>query len=246
MRMITSLACMWVATATAAHSDCRQALVLALDVSGSVNAEEYAQQVQGLAAALNAPDVRELILTATDVPLSLAAFEWSSRNHQHIILPWVDITDAQTLDAAIARIAGHTPVRAGLKTAMGQALGFAGAMLEMRQNCWALTIDVSGDGRNNIGPLPSDTYRSELFSRITVNALVIGQPDRDRPTDTRPTISQNELLEYFETEVITGPDAFAMLAQGYADYARAMRQKLLRELELPMLSAVEIDQVSWE
>ena len=68
---------------------CRLALVLALDVSGSVDPQEYAQQVQGLAAALDHPEIRDQLLDSAGAPVSLAVFEWSSRNHQFIIQPWI-------------------------------------------------------------------------------------------------------------------------------------------------------------
>ena len=221
-----------------AQEACRQALVFALDVSGSVNAQEFRDQVDGLAAALGSPEVRDLILTGTETPVVLAAFEWSSRNHQHVILPWTRITDAAALDRVIARIAAHRPVRAGLKTAMGQALLFAAEMLSGQAHCWTQTIDVSGDGRNNIGPVPRQAYELPQFSGVNVNALVIGQPDRDAATSTRPSLSREELRAYFETQVIKGPNSFAIVARGYADYARAMREKLLLELELPVFGAL--------
>lgn len=125
---------------------CRLALVLALDVSGSVDPVEYVQQVSALAAALDHPDVRAEILDGSGALVSLAVFEWSSRNHQYVIQPWIAIDSSDALDAAIARIRSHRKVRAGLKTALGTALLFAASLLEDRSACWVKTIDVSGDG----------------------------------------------------------------------------------------------------
>lgn len=211
---------------------CRHALVLALDVSGSVNSVEYAQQVNGLANALNDPDVRALILWSADAPVALAVFEWSSRNHQYIIQPWISLDSPAALDQAIMRIRSHKPVRAGLKTGLGTALTFGAALLEEQSNCWQHTIDVSGDGKNNIGLSPQEAYRATNFAKITVNALVVGDPTHSSEGGTGQ--SPEALKQYFEDEVIHGPFAFAMVAQGHADYARAMRQKLLRELALPV------------
>ena len=78
------------------------------------------------------------------------------------------------LDAAIARIRSHQPMRAGLKTELGTPLIFAAGMLDRQSQCWQWTIDVSGDGRNNIGPTAQQAYSLDGFSRVTVNALVIG------------------------------------------------------------------------
>lgn len=226
-------ACLVFATSAAAQS-CRQALVLALDVSGSVNQEEYAQQIQGLATALNAPEVRALILLGADAPVSLAVFEWSSQNHQYVIQPWTDLTNGQALDAAIARIGRHRPVRAGLKTALGTALLFAENLFDARPQCWTKTIDVSGDGKNNIGPSPAIIYDRPAFDTITVNALVVGDP----ATASGATlgIKPESLRDYYRTEVIHGPTAFTMIANGYADYARAMELKLIKELQPAALS----------
>lgn len=212
---------------------CRLALVLALDVSGSVDPVEYAQQVNGLAAALDHPDVRAQILNGAGAPVSLAVFEWSSRNHQYIIQPWITLGSAAALDSAISRIRSHRKVRAGLKTALGTALSFGATLMREKSQCWAKTIDVSGDGKNNIGLSPAQIYWGGAFDQITVNALVIGGG-----ADTQD-VSKLELLRYFETEVIHGATSFAMIANGYDDYADAMRRKLIRELQFPMLGAVD-------
>lgn len=214
---------------------CRQALVLALDVSGSVNAQEYQQQVNGLADALDSPEVRHLILFGADAPVALAVFEWSSRNHQLMIQPWVMLNSPGALDAAIARIRQHRKQRAGLKTALGTALMHAAALLRQQPDCWRKTIDVSGDGPNNIGATPAQTYDTTDFGGATVNALVIGSTDRDFG------LSDHDLQRYFEQEVLMGPGAFSIIAHGYADYARAMQLKLERELQLPIFGSLSAD-----
>ncbi len=215
---------------------CRQALVLALDVSGSVNPTEYAQQIEGLAAALGDPQVRALILLGADAPVTLAVFEWSSRNHQFVIQPWIMLDSAAALDVAILRIRSHRKVRAGLKTALGSALNVAAGLLREQSHCWKHTIDVSGDGKNNIGVAPDQIYAIGGFDGITVNALVVGDP-LDGAGDGN-NVSPAELRSYFETQVIFGPNAFAMIANGYADFARAMQRKLMKEISLPMFGQI--------
>ncbi|MEP4194855.1 MAG: DUF1194 domain-containing protein [Aliishimia sp.] len=214
---------------------CRLALVLALDVSGSVDPIEYAQQVNGLADALNDPDVRAQILDGAGVHVSLAVFEWSSRNHQYVIQPWTQLTSDAALDDAILRIRRHRKVRAGLKTALGTALNFGANLLDRQTQCWERTIDVSGDGKNNIGLTPAQLYQSSAFDQITVNALVIGGAIENADD----IAAKAGLLHYYETEVIHGTSSFAMIALGYQDYAAAMRRKLIRELEAPVLGASE-------
>ena len=235
MRVLLAALALCLALRPAVAEPCRQALVLALDVSGSVNEVEFAQQVSGLADALDAPEVRALILDSGLPPVSLAVFEWSSWNHQHVIQPWVRLTDAAALDGAILRIRAHRKVRAGLKTGLGTALGFAADLLAERSGCWRHTIDVSGDGINNTGIPPDLVYTLPKFKGITVNALVVGEPSAGREDARNVGITQDELLSYFERQIIRGQGAFAMVADGYADYARAMRRKLERELEVPVV-----------
>lgn len=219
---------------SALADQCRLALVLALDVSGSVNETEYRQQLDGLAFALATDDVRAAILQDIGAPVELAVFEWSSRNHQFIVLPWTKLDSHGTIDRAAVKIRSYRKQRAGLKTALSTALLFAANLLSQKPNCWQHTIDVSGDGKNNIGPDISRTLRHPVFEGVGINALVVG--DTTRPTKDREVTEEKQKLKaYFEGTVIRGPGAFAMVAHGYPDYARAMQKKLLREISAPIL-----------
>ena len=215
---------------------CRLALVLALDVSGSVNEVEYAQQLNGVAFALNSPAVRNAILADVGAPVELAVFEWSSRNHQFFILPWTTLDSHTAIDRAALQIREYQKKRAGLKTALSTALLFAAGLFEGKQHCWKKKIDVSGDGKNNIGPDLAQIYRLPAFKDVTVNALVVGEPSHETAPVRTTGQKKEELRDYYEREVIVGPDAFAMIAHGYEDYARAMQEKLLREIEVPVIS----------
>lgn len=232
MRLIWVALLIFICLAAPAQA-CRQALVLALDVSGSVDGVEYQQQVSGLAFALGHPEIRSAILANVDQPVVLSVFEWSSQNHQYVILPWTRLDSAAALERAIAQVEGHRKVRAGLKTALGTAMAFARELLDLQPSCWQHTIDVSADGRNNSGLTPRQVYEQE-FEGITVNALVVGNPDA--ASGEGRGIQPDALLRYFETDVVHGPGAFAMIAEGYADYARAMKLKLAKELALPVVS----------
>lgn len=221
----------------AVSGTCRLALVLALDVSGSVNEAEYAQQLNGVAFALGSPAVRSSILESAETHVDLVVFEWSSQNHQFVIQPWTTLNSQAAIDRAVARIQGFQRRRAGLKTALSTALIFAANQLQGKSHCWQKKIDVSGDGKNNIGPNVADIYRSPNFRGITVNALVVSDPSTSDPT-SKTAIMKDDLKQYYEREVIFGTGAFAMIAYGYDDYARAMEQKLLHEIELPVLGGL--------
>ncbi len=138
-------------------------------------------------------------------------------------------------DRAIARIGRHRRVRAGLKTALGTALNFGRLMLQQQEGCRQHTIDVSGDGRSNSGPVPAQVYGAG-FDRTTVSVLVIGNPKV--ASGEGKGISQDALQRSFESSVIHGSGAFALVANGYADYARAMKEKLERELTPPVIGAL--------
>lgn len=234
-RVLTMIALFLLALVkSAAAETCRLALVLALDVSGSVNDAEYAQQLEGLAFALNSPVVRSAILDEGP-PVHLSVFEWSSRNHQFMIQPWVTLETDAEIDRAVGRILNYRKQRAGLKTALSTAMLYAGDLLDEKTHCWQRTIDVSGDGKNNIGPPIAQTYRQPLFNGITVNALVVGNPSNGGEAGAPAGITREALKRYYEREVIRGTGSFAMIALGYADYARAMQEKLLREISAPVL-----------
>ncbi|MGX9350780.1 DUF1194 domain-containing protein [Shimia sp. W99] len=209
-----------------ATAECRQALALGLDVSGSVDSKEYRLQLDGLAAALQHPEVVEALLSLPAHPVDLAVYEWSGPYDQRLLLPWRSIGDLATLQS----FAGHlnTVTRSSMdpSTALGTAKTFGGALLARRPACWKHTLDISGDGKSNTGPRPRDI---RLPTHITINALVIGSDDT-ASTDRRQA-DVGELSSYFRAWVIQGPDAFIETAVGFVDFERAMVRKLKRELQ---------------
>jgi len=118
-------------------------------------------------------------------------------------------------------------------TALGDAMQVGLGFLQT-QNCWRRTLDISGDGKSNLGPRPRDVRDAIAASGITINGLVIGA-DTTNGGDIRQA-EIGELSAYYKAEVILGPDAFVQTAIGFEDYARAMTEKLLRELEGVMIS----------
>jgi len=89
---------------SAAQANCRQALAFGLDVSGSVNAEEYQLQLKGLAAALGSPDVTSSILTMAKFPMRTLVFEWSGQNYQPILIPWANILNIEILESLSSKL----------------------------------------------------------------------------------------------------------------------------------------------
>ncbi|WP_342747220.1 DUF1194 domain-containing protein [Oceaniglobus roseus] len=207
------------------HGACRLALALGLDISSSVDAAEDALQRQGLAAALRAPEVAAAVFASAE-PVALAVFEWSGRDQQDLVLDWTLLRAPEDLEAAAERIARSRRSYAEFPTAIGQALIFAAALFATAPPCLYRTLDLSGDGTHNDGPSPIAAYRLPLYREATVNALAI-------------TGASDGLVDYYTDTVLHGPGAFLEIADGFEDFARAMRRKLLREMGARMLGALE-------
>lgn len=210
-------------------TECRQALALGLDVSGSVDAREYRLQMRGVASALDTPEVREKLLSMPSAPVALLVYEWSGPNDQAIIIPWTRIETGASIDTIIETLDQTARREATPGTALGVAMRLGQIYLAQQPDCWKHTLDISGDGKSNLGPRPRDVRDEIEASGITINGLVIGIDDPNIGDIRQAEIG--ELSSYFRAEVIVGPDAFVQTAIGFNDYASAMTQKLLRELE---------------
>lgn len=219
--------CLMIALASpAAAQNCRQALALGLDVSGSVDRREYRLQLDGLADALGHPDVADALLAQTQALVRLAVYEWSAPNDARLVLDWTDITDAARL-ADIQYVLRNTRrADMGPSTGLGAALRTGFTLLEQQPDCWTRTLDISGDGKGNTGQRPQDVTDTPFG--VTVNGLVIGVDDGNSGAERDLQIG--ELTAYYSAYVIRGPNAFVETALGFDDYADAMRRKLLREL----------------
>lgn len=227
--LLVTLLAFYAAVPVAAQT-CRHALALGLDVSGSVDAREYRLQIDGLALALNSAAVRAAVLERTEAPVTLLIFEWSGPQDQSTLVPWTPITDADALNGIIARLADvERRADATPGTALGMAMLHGAQLLAQRGHCWRRTLDISGDGTNNLGPRPHSVKPQLVAQGITINALVI-----DADTPAGGALRQSDIAQlsaYFTAEVILGPDAFVQVASGFEDYATAMEVKLLRELD---------------
>lgn len=222
--MIRALALLLVLWAGMAGAACRQALVLGLDVSGSVDAGEYRLQLEGLAGALTDPEVVAAFLAWPDAPVALSVFEWSGPLTQRVLVPWRVVGTAGDLNAVAARLRGTVrgKPRAAMdpSTAIGAAKRFGAGMLAEQAACWRRILDLSGDGESNSGPRPGEVRPAG----IGINGLVIGA-------------SVPPLAPYYRAYVIQGPQAFVEHAAGFAEFEAAMVRKLKRELQVVVVSA---------
>lgn len=202
-----------------AGAGCRLALLLALDISTSVDMREDRLQREGLAQALRDREVQAAILALPSAPVALAVYEWSGRYQQATTLPWTVLDGPDTLARATGVIAASERAFDRYPTALGYAVGHAATLFAGAPDCAARTLDVSGDGITNDGFGPRLAYGNFPLDDVTVNALAIGGAGDDAA-----------LLSYYRDELIRGPGAFLITADGYRDFARAMRRKLLREI----------------
>jgi Protein of unknown function (DUF1194) len=204
-------------------------LVLAVDASGSVNDEEFALQLEGIAAGFRDPAVLAAIRSGPQKRIAAMMLVWAEHRAPKGTTGWFVL--AGDADAeAFARAVERFPRQQNGGTGMGE--GVAEALREIERNAiegGRQVIDVSGDGpesppRDDAVLMPQ-AREAALAAGVTINGLAIAN---DVP----------DLLDYFEKSVRTGLDSFAMGAIDYDDFAEAMRRKLVKEIEWrPRLSS---------
>jgi Ca-activated chloride channel homolog len=218
MRALALSLCL--ALAAAPTRACDVALVLAVDVSGSVDAWEYQLQAEGLAFALRDGQVADALVRTR---AAIAVVQWSGQDQQTLSIPWTRIEEPAQVARLAGRMAAMPRAHAGGNTAVGQALDFAADLFGPPvRDCARWVIDVSGDGDENEGFTIGQARRRALTRGITVNGLAI-----------EGLGTAQSITNFYRAWVIT-PGGFVETAQGHADFARAMRRKLLRELEPPL------------
>lgn len=216
-------------SAPAGAAECRLALLLAIDVSSSVDADEDVLQRGGLAAALISPQVVKAFFSA-DLPVALAVYEWSGRYNQELLIDWRLIDSRASLLDVAETIGRSKRSHNEFPTAMGYALGYGAGVLARAPDCLFRTLDMAGDGENNEGFPPQTAYAEFPFAGVTVNGLVVNAADYE---------AEVSLVEFYRRQVLYGPGAFLEIAQGFDDYERAMRRKLERELSAKAIGSLE-------
>jgi hypothetical protein len=201
----------------AAQTPVELELVLAVDASDSVSAAEFDLQVNGLAGALRDPDVVAAIRDAGPPGVAMALVQWSSPGHQIVAVDWSVVSDDDSAEQLARRILGAGRLVMG-ETAIGNALAFAKDLLTTNEFAGRRrVIDVSGDGETNWGPSPGGVRDRVVSAGITINGLAVAN-------------EQPALGEYYRTHVIGGAGSFVVTATDYADFARAIRIKLIQEI----------------
>jgi hypothetical protein len=199
-------------------------LALLVDVSASVNDEEYLLQARGLGAAFGSTAVLDAIDAAVHKGIAVTVIQWSDRAHQRVAVDWTLVRDKADALWLAAEISTMPRLIHGGHTALGSAVAIAVQELESNGfDGFRRVIDLSGDGRTNDG-FPLRAAREDAIDRgITINGLAI--------------LNELPLLDgYFRDYLIGGEAAFYMVAQDYSDFAQAMTEKLVREIGVVPLS----------
>jgi hypothetical protein len=193
--------------------------VLAVDGSASVTYEEFGLIAGGMAAALRDPTVVQGLVGGSLLSLLL----WSGAGAQEVITPWTVVRTAEALHAFADEVENMPRlVRAG-STAIGEALLAALTLLShMPVTAKRSVVDVVGDGRSNDGVEPGPIRDRMASAGITINGLCILHEEPD-------------LVTSYTDSVIGGPGAFVVTCRTYADFTEAMRQKLTREVNGPIV-----------
>jgi Protein of unknown function (DUF1194) len=204
-------------TPRAERSPVGTALVLLVDVSGSIDDREYILQRDGIAQAFRDPAVAEAIRNQPYGAMAVTLIEWSSS--ETVVAPWTIVHDKQDT-ARFANMVASVNRSSSGATCIGDAIVFALAALdECACRPVRRVIDVSGDGIGNGGRIGVDNAREmALAAGITINGLPILDPTED------------DVAPYYRDRVIGGTGSFIVEANGFEDFTRALRHKLILEI----------------
>ena len=201
-------------------------LVLAVDISGSVDEAEAKLQREGYIAALRHPQVIEAIQGGMFRRIALTYVEWAGDYYQRTMLDWTLVENAADANA-LADALAETPLMSAHWTSISGAIDFAASLFDDNGfEGFRRVIDVSGDGYNNRGRPVEDARDDAVKKGITINGLPIVN-DRPNPWGGAPP---KDLDLYYEEQVIGGPGAFIVVAEDYTSFASAILSKLLLEI----------------
>jgi hypothetical protein len=206
-------------------------VILAADVSRSIDDGEFDLQRKGYAAALTDPRVLTAIQGRTNKAIGISFIEWSGDEDQQVVIDWTEIRDEEDAGSVAAAILaaprsfmGRTSISAAIDFAMTR---FAMAKWQAKRRI----IDVSGDGTNNSGRPITEARDQAIANGVTINGLAIinDKPNLGYSAHTQPP---GGLPLYYKENVIGGPNAFLIVVQDFNSFADAMANKLAKEIDV--------------
>lgn len=200
-------------------------LVLAIDISGSIDREEAELQRQGYVDAITDPEIIRAIRGGILGRIAVTYFEWAGKGFQDRVVDWTVIDGAAAARAFADKLAS-LPVGSGPWTSISDAILFGGRLFpDNGIEGTRRIIDISGDGPNNSGRPVTAARDAVVAQGITINGLPIMN---DRPTFGRMPMPNLDL--YYRNCVIGGRGAFIVVAENFRTFARAIRRKMILEI----------------
>jgi hypothetical protein len=202
-------------------------LVIMTDTSGSIDRQEAMLQRQGIAAAFRSAEVQRAIQMGPLGRIAVAYADWAAEYYNNIVVDWTVISDKASADAFAQKLL-TTRINFLQGTSIGGAMRFGAELIETNNfEGTRRTIDISGDGPDNQGDVPSLT-RTEIAAKgITINGLPIITGDYGNGDWG---IYYGDIENYYKNCVIAGRGSFAIPAHGFTDFANAVRRKLVLEI----------------
>ena len=201
-------------------------LVLAADISGSMDDVELALQREGYLKALTGPRVIKAIQSGPHRRIAIAFVEWAGPHWQNLVADWTLVHDTASAHAFAAKI-GASPVDNESRTSISTVIDFIAPMFAANKfKGKRKVIDISGDGLNNRGRSVVAARDEALARGITINGLPLIN-NRESPYGGPPP---EDLDLYYQEFVIGGPGAFLIPVTGMKNFAQAILAKLIREI----------------
>src|SRR2546421_1389887 len=204
-------------------------VILAADVSRSIDDAEFDLQRKGYAAALTDPRVLTAIRGRTGAAIGVCFIEWSGDEDQQVVVDWAEIRDEEDAGTIAAAILAAPRSFMG-RTSISAAIDFA--MAHFAKSKWQAgrrIIDVSGDGTNNSGRPVTEARDQAVAEGVTINGLAIVN-DRPNPGYAFHTQPPGGLPEWYRQNVIGGPGAFLRVIDDFRSFSDAMTNKLVSEI----------------
>ncbi len=208
-----------------AHPSVDVELVLAVDVSYSMDLDELALQREGYAQAIVSREFLQALKSGPNGKISVTYFEWAAYSDQKIIIPWRVIDGPETADAVAAEIL-KTPIRRASRTSISGAINFGMALIDENPHRGIRrVIDISGDGPNNNGSPVTLARDAAVEKGVIINGLPIMVKEL-----SYSTMDIGNLDFYYEDCVIGGPGSFVVTVKDRDKFKEAIRTKLLLEV----------------
>ena len=201
-------------------------LILAVDVSRSVDPEEQEMQFSGYEAAFRDRRLIEGIMGGPVGSVACMMFTWSDWHIQNVVVPWHHL-DSPGASHRFADAIAAAPRRTWLYTSISGAMDFSAKQFGQGFEGTRKVVDISGDGVNNSGRPVAEARAEALEQGIVLNGLAV--LDRT-PTPLALSSALPPLDTYYREEVIGGPGAFLVVAEGFGAFEAAVRRKIIREI----------------